>query len=310
LEVCGEFISKAEIKKEKSNMEQFVDLLDAPYSRRGSYFAFANDNLRAENVLGMSNLWLCNCRSVNYAMTDLTRPNNYRQVLLQPVKDGRLLPAFLNTTPEEVAVETAAGAIRFCIAERRCVLAHSSDGLTLRISPRPDWMGGQISVQVGESHDVEFGTGRLRITPLRGTLHRCPGGLELAPDDAGVAEAAFEDYLAEHRTYREAASAAGAEAEVRQTNHEGVLVDWIQQARGVFDAIVLNAAAYTHTSVAILDAIKAVRIPVAEVHLTEPKEREPFRRVSYVGMAAEAVFSGRGFDSYADAIRHFAAKGA
>ena len=108
----------------------------------------------------------------------------------------------------------------------------------------------------------------------------------------------------------EAASAAGAEAEVRQTNHEGVLVDWIQQARGVFDAIVLNAAAYTHTSVAILDAIKAVRIPVAEVHLTEPKEREPFRRVSYVGMAAEAVFSGRGFDSYADAIRHFAAKGA
>ncbi len=109
---------------------------------------------------------------------------------------------------------------------------------------------------------------------------------------------------------RGAASAAGAEAEVRQTNHEGVLVDWIQQARGVFDAIVLNAAAYTHTSVAILDAIKAVRIPVAEVHLTEPKEREPFRRVSYVGMAAEAVFSGRGFDSYADAIRHFAAKGA
>ena len=73
-------------------MEQFVDLLDAPYSRRGSYFAFANDNLRAENVLGMSNLWLCNCRSVNYAMTDLTRPNNYRQVLLQPVADGRLLP--------------------------------------------------------------------------------------------------------------------------------------------------------------------------------------------------------------------------
>ena len=178
-------------------MEQFVDLLDAPYSRRGSYFAFANDNLRAENVLGMSNLWLCNCRSVNYAMTDLTRPNNYRQVLLQPVADGRLLPAFLNTTPEEVVVETAAGAVRFCIAEKRCVLAHSSDGLTLRISPRPDWMGGQISVQVGESHDVEFGTGRLRITPLRGSLRRCPGGLELTPDDAGVAEAAFEDYLAE-----------------------------------------------------------------------------------------------------------------
>lgn len=176
---------------------QFVNLLDAPFSRRGSYLAFANDNLRAENVLGMSNLWLCNCRSVNYAMTDLTRPNNYRQVLLQAVRDGVPLPAFLNTSPEEVVIETPAGAVRFCIAERRCVLARTTDGLTLRISPRPDWMSGQVSVQVGESHDVEFGTGRLRITPLRGTLRRCPGALELTPDDDGVAEAAFEDYLTE-----------------------------------------------------------------------------------------------------------------
>ena len=179
-------------------MQQFVNLLDAPYSRRGSYFAFANDNLRAENVLGMSNLWLCNCRSVNYAMTDLTRPNNYRQVLLQPVKDGKALPAFLNTTAEEVIIETAAGKVRFCIAEKRCVLARTTDGLTLRISPRPDWMGGQISVQVGSGrHDVEFGTGRLRVTAIRGDLRRCPGALELVPDADGVAEAAFEDYLAE-----------------------------------------------------------------------------------------------------------------
>lgn len=107
------------------------------------------------------------------------------------------------------------------------------------------------------------------------------------------------------------AAALGAEAEVRQTNHEGTLVDWIQEARGVFDAIVLNAAAYTHTSVAVLDALKAVKIPVAEVHLTEPKEREEFRHVSYVGMVAEATFSGKGFGSYAEAIRRFAAgKGA
>lgn len=102
------------------------------------------------------------------------------------------------------------------------------------------------------------------------------------------------------------AAECGAEAEVRQTNHEGTLVDWIQAARGTFDAIVLNAAAYTHTSVAILDALKAVGIPTAEVHLTEPKEREEFRRVSYVGLYAECTFSGRGFESYADAIRHFA----
>ena len=103
------------------------------------------------------------------------------------------------------------------------------------------------------------------------------------------------------------AAEAGVEVEVRQTNHEGTLVDWIQECPGRFDAIVLNAAAYTHTSVAILDALKAVKVRTAEVHLTEPKSREEFRRVSYVAPAAERTFSGRGFESYADAIRHFAA---
>ena len=102
------------------------------------------------------------------------------------------------------------------------------------------------------------------------------------------------------------ASECGIEAEVRQSNHEGDIVDWIQECRGKFDALVLNAAAYTHSSAAILDAIKAVKVRTAEVHLTEPKEREEFRRTSYVGMVAERTFSGRGFDSYADAIRYFA----
>ncbi len=122
-----------------------------------------------------------------------------------------------------------------------------------------------------------------------------------------------EPELYGHRTYAdlekfvaEVAASCGVAAEIRQTNHEGTLVDWIQDARGKFDAIVLNAAAYTHTSVAVLDALKAVSLPVAEVHLTEPKAREEFRRLSYVGMVAERTFSGRGFDSYADAIRHFA----
>ena len=104
------------------------------------------------------------------------------------------------------------------------------------------------------------------------------------------------------------ASECGVEAEIRQSNHEGDIVDWIQECRGGFDALVLNAAAYTHTSVAILDAIKAVKVRTAEVHLTEPKEREEFRRTSYVGMAAERTFSGRGFESYADAIRYFAGR--
>ena len=107
---------------------------------------------------------------------------------------------------------------------------------------------------------------------------------------------------------RDVAAGVGVEVEVRQSNHEGDIVDWIQECPGKFDALVLNAAAYTHTSVAILDAIKAVRVRTAEVHLTEPKEREDFRRVSFVGQAAERTFSGRGFDSYADAIRYFAQK--
>jgi 3-dehydroquinate dehydratase-2 len=103
---------------------------------------------------------------------------------------------------------------------------------------------------------------------------------------------------------RQVAIECGVDVDVRQTNHEGVLVDWIGQAYGLFDAIILNAAAYTHTSVAILDALKAVNIRTVEVHLTEPKAREDFRKISYVGLVAEKTFSGRGFDSYGDALRY------
>ena len=106
------------------------------------------------------------------------------------------------------------------------------------------------------------------------------------------------------RTARE----CGVEVEVRQSNHEGVIVDWIQECRGKFDALVLNAAAYTHTSVAIHDAIKAVRVRTVEVHLSEPKSRDEFRKISYVEPVAEKTCSGRGFESYADAIRYLAQK--
>lgn len=98
----------------------------------------------------------------------------------------------------------------------------------------------------------------------------------------------------------------GVEVEVFQSNHEGVLVDRIQEARGNFDGLVINAAAYTHTSVAILDALKAVGLPTVEVHLTDPETREPFRHVSYVKPASLATFAGFGFDSYARAIRYLA----
>ena len=105
---------------------------------------------------------------------------------------------------------------------------------------------------------------------------------------------------------RAAAETAGVEVEIRQSNHEGVLVDWIQSARGNFDALVLNAAAYTHTSVAILDALKATCLRTVEVHITDPATREPFRRVSYVGMVAERTFAGFGLESYAKAIDYLA----
>lgn len=86
--------------------------------------------------------------------------------------------------------------------------------------------------------------------------------------------------------------------EVRQSNHEGVLVDWIQEAYGQFDAIIINPAAYTHTSVAILDALKAVALPAVEVHLSDVNAREPFRHLSYAGMACRKTYAGYGFDGY------------
>lgn len=112
------------------------------------------------------------------------------------------------------------------------------------------------------------------------------------------------------------------EVEVRQTNHEGVLVDWIQAAGGYFDRIptpgssfegvrdpkerfdgvVLNPAACTHTSVALLDAVRAVGIPTVEVHISDPNAREPFRRVSCVRQACAATISGHGLNGYLEAM--------
>ena len=118
-----------------------------------------------------------------------------------------------------------------------------------------------------------------------------------------------------HQTYDElvafigkTAKDCGAEVEVRQTNHEGVIVDWIQECRGKFDALVINAAAYTHTSVAIRDAIKAVQVRTVEVHLSEPKNRDDFRKVSFIEAVAVKTCSGRGFESYADAVRYLSGK--
>ena len=92
------------------------------------------------------------------------------------------------------------------------------------------------------------------------------------------------------------------EIELFQSNHEGVLVDKIQEALGNFDGIVINPAAYTHTSVAILDALKAVSIPTVEVHISDVNAREEFRRHSYVSLYAMKTIAGLGFDGYRVAL--------
>lgn len=91
---------------------------------------------------------------------------------------------------------------------------------------------------------------------------------------------------------------AGFDCEIFQSNHEGVIVDKIQSALGTADAIIINPAAYTHTSVAILDALKAVALPAVEVHLTDIESREDFRKISYAGMACIKTFAGFGFEGY------------
>jgi 3-dehydroquinate dehydratase-2 len=92
------------------------------------------------------------------------------------------------------------------------------------------------------------------------------------------------------------------EVEIAQSNHEGVLVDHIQNAYGKMDGIVINPAAYTHTSVAILDALKAVALPAVEVHISDVDSREPFRALSYAGMACVKTIKGHGIDGYEEAI--------
>ena len=121
----------------------------------------------------------------------------------------------------------------------------------------------------------------------------------------GVREPAIygsQNYTALEELVRRACDERGVECEVFQSNHEGVLVDMIQSARGIVDGIVINPAAYTHTSVAILDALKAVALPAVEVHISDVSAREAFRQISYAGMACEKTYAGYGLEGYVMAI--------
>ena len=110
---------------------------------------------------------------------------------------------------------------------------------------------------------------------------------------------ALEDFI------RAAAKELGHTVTLFQSNHEGAIVDEIQAALGVFDGIVINPAAYTHTSVAILDALKAVGLPTVEVHLSDIHARDEFRKFSYVSLVAKKTICGLGFEGYRQALAYF-----
>ncbi len=99
-----------------------------------------------------------------------------------------------------------------------------------------------------------------------------------------------------------------AEIEIYQSNHEGILIDRIQEAYGTADAIIINGGGYTHTSIAIMDAIKAVQLPAVEVHLSDISSREDFRKLSYLSQVCEKTIMGKGFAGYAEAIRYLCEK--
>ncbi len=121
------------------------------------------------------------------------------------------------------------------------------------------------------------------------------------PDIYGAQSfSALEEFI------KDSASALGHSVTLFQSNHEGEIVDVIQAAYGVYEGIVINPAAYTHTSVAILDALKAVAIPTVEVHLSDINSREEFRKHSYVSLVAKKTIAGYGFKGYKMALEYFA----
>ena len=117
-----------------------------------------------------------------------------------------------------------------------------------------------------------------------------------------------QDFSALENFIRASAAEYGVEVELFQSNHEGAIVDRIQAALGTADGIVINPAAYTHTSVAILDALKAVALPAVEVHLSDVKSRDDFRQISYARLACEKTIMGLGFQGYVEAIRYLVDK--
>ena len=117
-----------------------------------------------------------------------------------------------------------------------------------------------------------------------------------------------EDYNSLINYIKVEASRKGLKVDCYQSNHEGAIVDEIQKAYKFYDGIIINAGAYTHTSIAILDALKSVQIPTVEVHISDINEREEFRKFSYIGLYAEKQIIGKGFKGYIEALDYLANK--
>ena len=118
-----------------------------------------------------------------------------------------------------------------------------------------------------------------------------------------------ENYAKLKETVKETAKKLGVKVKIFQSNHEGALVDKIQEAyfRGA-EGIIINPGAYTHTSIAILDAVKAVKLPTVEVHISNVEEREAFRQTSYIRLASEKTISGHGISGYSEALEYLVNK--
>ena len=114
-----------------------------------------------------------------------------------------------------------------------------------------------------------------------------------------------QTFSALEKFIKESAAEMSIDVTLYQTNHEGEIVDMIQSALGVYDGIIINPAAYTHTSIAILDALKAVALPCVEVHLSDINAREEFRKHSYVSLVAKKTICGLGFEGYKEALKYF-----
>lgn len=173
----------------------FVNLLDAPFSRRGSYLAFANDN-NGEDMLGKCTLWLCNCRITGAVSMD--RSNGFRQVKLELVKDDKVLPCVISTTPYEVILESAHGSIRFCIGEKKLVMCRGEDGLGLRITPTPGFLA-PVSINMMDgtgARQIDFNSTKLLLLPFEGELKPVsPNYLEMHPNSNGVLQLGFEEFI-------------------------------------------------------------------------------------------------------------------